>query len=47
VIGTDRACSTSSAVHNSRPVFVSNARNNLSLVAPMKINPPAVVIGPP
>src|SRR6202048_5346712 len=34
--------------HRSSPVDLSNARNFLSkLVAPMKMSPPAVTIGPP
>src|SRR4029450_14140882 len=47
LIATPCALLSSLVAHNSLPVLVSNARNRLSLVAPMNKRPPAVTIGPP
>src|SRR5260221_638607 len=46
-IGFAWATSSVFTLHNSWPVLVSKARNMWSMAAPMKISPPAVVIGPP
>src|SRR5262249_59647175 len=46
VIGTAWAEASIFSVHSSLPVRVSNARNRLSFVAPMKIRPLAVVMLP-
>src|SRR5947207_15860160 len=46
-MGVALAASTSFVTQSSFPVFASIARNRASIAAPMKIRPPAVVIGPP
>src|SRR5215831_16659455 len=46
-MGVDWALAGSSVLHTSLPVSLSNARRCASLAAAVKINPPAVAIGPP
>src|ERR1700681_4597173 len=46
-MGIACALISSLVTHSSFPVFESNARKRLSLVAPMNTSPPAVAIGPP
>ena len=47
VIGTSCAQAGSSVSHTCFPLFDSNARKRQSIVAPMKITPPAVAMLPP
>ena len=47
VIGVACPPAGNSYFHISLPVSESNARKKLSIAAPVKINPPAVTIGPP
>src|SRR6267378_1886759 len=47
VIGVACALASRSAVHSCSPVFASNPRKRLSVVAPINTTPPAVTIEPP
>src|SRR5882762_11699704 len=46
-MGVACALASSSATHSCSPVFASNPRKRLSVVAPINTTPPAVTIEPP